>query len=181
VAAHSRAMRNKKGEIIYYESIVEDITEQLRHEEESKKQAEQLIRSNQELEQFAYILSHDLKEPLRMVSIYTELIQNELKEQATPKVSEYIQFTLEGSNRMQKMIGDLLHYSKIKGELNPLVEIDCNIVLNTVLEDLKSAIKNLGLLLSTIHYQRCMGTLPKCASSFRMFFLMPLNLEEQNL
>jgi PAS domain S-box-containing protein len=144
VAAHARAMRNKKGEIIYYESIVEDITEQLRREEESKKQAEQLLRSNQELEQFAYILSHDLKEPLRMVSIYTELIQNELKEQATPKVSEYIQFTLEGSIRMQKMIGDLLHYSKIKGELNPFVEVDCNVVLGTVLEDLKSAIEESG-------------------------------------
>ncbi len=74
---------------------------------------EELLRSNKELENFAYIASHDLQEPLRMVSCFTQLLSEQYQSSLDDKAREYIYFAVEGSNRMYELLNGLLAYSRI--------------------------------------------------------------------
>lgn len=85
--------------------------------DELQKQAEELARSNDELEQFAYVASHDLQEPLRMVTSFAALLEDELGE-LTPKAKQYLGFVTEGAERMQKLIAGLLAFSRVDREVN---------------------------------------------------------------
>jgi signal transduction histidine kinase len=122
-------------------AAVHDITEIVKLENELRCKTEALSRSNAELQQFAYVASHDLREPLRMVSSYLELLVKKYDGQmldATAK--EYIHFAIDGADRMQQMINDLLAYSRVgtQGKMFEMVEMDD--VLDTALTDLKPAI-----------------------------------------
>lgn len=89
---------------------------------ELTKTNEELARSNRDLEQFAYVASHDLKEPLRMVSSYTQLLDKRLDAELDNETKEYMQFILEGSQRMSSLINDLLDYSRV-GRSNDVKEL----------------------------------------------------------
>ncbi len=94
----------------------------------------ELKRSNAELQQFAYIASHDLREPLRMVSSYLDLLESKYKGKALDaKAEEYIDFATEGAERMREMIDDLLRYSRIETRGKPLTMVDMERVLLTAL------------------------------------------------
>jgi signal transduction histidine kinase len=80
---------------------------------ERKKAQEELVRSNKDLEQFAYVASHDLQEPLRAVSGFVELLRRNLEKSLDAKTSEYMNFSIEGAKRMQSLINGLLEYSRI--------------------------------------------------------------------
>ncbi len=90
-----------------------DITERARTEEELKKTAAELARSNQDLEQFAYLASHDLQEPLRAISGHLGLIERRLEGQLEDKTRESMAFAIDGASRMQNLIRDLLAYSRV--------------------------------------------------------------------
>lgn len=102
--------------------------------------AENLKRSNKELEQFAYVASHDLQEPLRMVASYTELLARRYKGKLDDKGDEFIAFIVDGATHMQDLIKDLLAYSRI-GKEQVFQLIDCSIPLNTAVSNLKTAIE----------------------------------------
>ncbi|WP_306056345.1 MEDS domain-containing protein [Natronococcus wangiae] len=110
-----------------------------RHEyrNELEQTVSQLEESNKRLEQFAYAASHDLQEPLRMVSSYNELIEarygNELDEDAR----EYLEFAINGADRMREMIDALLEYSRIDTDGGEFEPTDCNAVLESVCDDLR--------------------------------------------
>jgi light-regulated signal transduction histidine kinase (bacteriophytochrome) len=91
-----------------------DITSLKAAEEEIRKKTEELARSNLELQQFAHIASHDLQEPLRAISGFTELLQKRYEGKLDEKADKYIGFIVEGSLRMQQMIQDLLNYSRVQ-------------------------------------------------------------------
>jgi signal transduction histidine kinase len=99
-----------------------------------------LRRSNQDLEQFAYVASHDLQEPLRMVSSYTQLLSRRYSGQLDDDADEFIGFAVDGAKRMQSLINDLLLYSRAGRQEETFEEIDMNGVLEEVLSNLESRI-----------------------------------------
>lgn len=162
-----------KGKVLFDEQqkpvkllgVAQDITDQKQFAEELKKQVaektkdyqealEQLVKKNQELEQFAYVASHDLKEPLRMISSYSHLLLRHVPD--NDEATEYARFMTEGVSRMQTLINDLLEYSRIGQKPSPLVETDVNKLLNEVTDTLHINIEENG---AEIRY----SNLPKVA------------------
>lgn len=132
---------NDSGKPIGIASTERDITERQRAEEELRKALADLERSNKELEQFAYVASHDLQEPLRMVASYTQLLERRYKDKLDADANEFIAYAVDGANRMQWLIQDLLAYSRVSSRGRPLTPTDCNAVLGTVRINLSVAIE----------------------------------------
>ena len=126
------------------QAVVRDISEQKKAREELLKKASELERSNKELQQFAYVASHDLQEPLRMVASYMQLIARRYKGQLDQDADEFIDFAVDGAVRMQKLIHDLLSYSRLTTHANKLKRLSIDDVLQEVQNDLKPAIVESG-------------------------------------
>lgn len=106
-----------------------------------KRAEEDLKRSNEELQQFAYVASHDLREPLRMVSSYLELLERKYDGKVLDgRAKEYMHYAVDGSLRMQRMIDDLLTYARIDTYRNPFTEVDMNKALATAMRGLDTKI-----------------------------------------
>ena len=127
---------------------IRDITERKKSEEKLKLILKELQHSNKELEQFAYVASHDLQEPLRMVSSFTQLLEKKYKDKLDIDALEYIKYAVDGANRMQLLINDLLEFSRISSRRKPLVLVDCTSVLGIVRKNLLSHIEDSNALIS---------------------------------
>jgi PAS domain S-box-containing protein len=128
------------GRIWYFS----DITERKGAEEKLRLTLADLERSNKELEQFAYAASHDLQEPLRMVSSYTQLLARRYKGRLDADADEFIAFAVDGANRMQNLIRDLLAYSRVGRRGRQFEPADCGTALDQALANLKAAIEESG-------------------------------------
>jgi signal transduction histidine kinase len=115
-----------------------------RAEEKLKLALADLGRSNKDLEQFAYVASHDLQEPLRMVSSYTQLLARRYRGQLDAAASEFIAYAVDGANRMQKLIDDLLAYSRVGTRAKAFQPTGCTAVLDRALANLQAAIETSG-------------------------------------
>jgi PAS domain S-box-containing protein len=125
-------------------AAIRDITERRRSEEHLVKTVWELKRSNDELQQFAYVSSHDLQEPLRMVSSYTQLLAKRYKGRLDSDADEFIAFAVDGCNRMQGLIQDLLAYSRAGTSERELRKVPSENALQKALTNLRIMIKQSG-------------------------------------
>ncbi len=105
-----------------------------------QQQAEELIRSNADLEQFAYAASHDLQEPLRVIAGYVHLLEERYADQLDDDARDFIGFTVDATHRMRTLINDLLEYSRVESHGNPFETVDCNSALSEAMADLEVSI-----------------------------------------
>jgi PAS domain S-box-containing protein len=125
-------------------SIIRDISGRKQTEERLRAIAADLERSNRELEQFAYVASHDLQEPLRMVASYTQLLARRYQGKLDQDADEFIGFAVDGARRMQELINDLLAYSRVGSRALDLQPVDAAGVVDRVISDLRVAIEDSG-------------------------------------
>jgi len=135
-------LRDREGNLAGFISIARDVTARKRMEQKLKEAMDDLKRSNRDLEQFAYVASHDLQEPLRMVSSYTQLLSRRYKGKLGQDADEFIDFAVDGANRMQGMIQALLSFSRVGTRGNPFAETNMEDVLSKALTNLKAAIED---------------------------------------
>lgn len=136
--ARALPVRDSSGEIGQWFGTSTDI-------HESKRSEADLRRANADLEQFAYSASHDLREPLRMVSIYSELLQRRYRGRLDEQADQYLQFAITGAKRMEALIADLLAYTQVVNMTDedvPLVSAE--VILDQVLSNLQNAISESG-------------------------------------
>ncbi len=130
-------------------NIIRDITERKKVEKELKETVRELQRSNMDLEQFAYVASHDLQEPLRMVSSYTQLLSEHYKGKLSPEADKFIHFAIEGARQMQDLINDLLSYSRINPQCGSITPNDCGQLLEKVKNNLSVLLEESGAVIES--------------------------------
>jgi len=133
-------VKDEHGRTIKTFGANQDITDRKRGEEILRISEANLELKNKELEQFAYVASHDLQEPLRTTSSFAELLQQQYKGKLDDKADKYLTFINQSSDRMKVLIKDLLDYSRI-GRKKEVEQVDSNIIMQEVLADLNAAIK----------------------------------------
>ena len=120
------------------------LLENARLYENLERHAEELARSNTELEQFAYVASHDLQEPLRMVTSYVEILAEEYQDKLDENADRYIGYAVDGAKRMKALVDDLLAYSRLSSGANKFEDADCNEVVGRVMQALDATITETG-------------------------------------
>jgi PAS domain S-box-containing protein len=124
--------------------VVQDISDRKAANEALARYAAELELSNRELEQFAYVASHDLQEPLRMVASYVQLLAKDYAGHLSPEADVYIDFAVDGARRMQRLIDDLLAFSRVGTRGGAFKPVDCQAVLRDVLHSLQVACEETG-------------------------------------
>jgi len=136
--------KNLRETLVSRDKLAEEVAERKQAEENLKQTMADLERSNAELERFAYIASHDLQEPLRMVSSYTQLLERRYKDKLDADAHDFIGYAVNGAKRMQQLINDLLTYSRVGTRGKPFESTDCEAVLNAALANLQVAVSESG-------------------------------------
>jgi len=121
-----------------------DVTERKQMEERLKQITDEMQCSNTELEQFAYVISHDLQEPLRMVSSYTQLLAKRYSNKLDADADEFIAYAVDGAKRMQTLLHDLLEYSRVGTRGKPFSLVNCEHIVEQAMANLKIAIEECG-------------------------------------
>ncbi len=137
-------VKNSDGDLIGVLGLFEDITQRKKLESDLFQTLKALKTSNLELEQFAYVASHDLQEPLRMVSSYTQLLEKRYKDQLDQDAKDFINYAVDGANRMQRLIQDLLSFSRVTTRGREFEPLDAHEPLGEAVYNLQSAIQDSG-------------------------------------
>jgi PAS domain S-box-containing protein len=148
LSARAKVFPGPDGHSLRMTGVFWDITERKRAEERLKGLLVELERSNKELELFAYVASHDLQEPLRMVSSYTQLLERRYSDKLDDDAREFIGYAVDGASRMQRLINDLLDFSRVSTRGRPLASTDVSEILGTVRANLSVAIEEAGAIVT---------------------------------
>jgi PAS domain S-box-containing protein len=144
VSLTASAIRDSVGRIIGLSAIARDVSEQLRYEEIVTRQEEELRRSNQELERFAYVASHDLQEPLRTITSFVQLLARRYQGRLDPEADEFIAYIVDGAGRMKQLIQDLLAYSRVETGSGRVRRVSLEALFRDVLASLRTGLDEAG-------------------------------------
>ena len=134
-------VRWEDGEFIHTRCVTRDITERKQLKENLKQSVKRLEQANDRLRQFTYAASHDLQEPLRMVSSYLQLLETKYADDLDEEAEKYIDFAVDGADRMREMVDDLLAYAQIEQRDTEFEPVDCEAVVEHALTDLQVQIE----------------------------------------
>jgi PAS domain S-box-containing protein len=137
-------IRDERGTVDGAVLVFRDVSHRQWAEKALIKNAEELARSNADLEQFAYVASHDLQEPLRMVALYAQLLAQRYRGQLDGDADEFIGYIVNGAQRLHQRINDLLDFSRVGSRGLAFEPTDCKAVLDRVLTDLQTALQDSG-------------------------------------
>jgi two-component system sensor kinase FixL len=141
---HPHLVRDRMGQVVGLRSFMVDITARKRAEIALKKQAKELARSNAELEQFAYVASHDLQEPLRKIQAFGDRLKHKCADALSDDGRDYLARMQNAAGRMQTLIHDLLALSRVASHPHPFAPVDLGEVVRGVVLDLETRIEQLG-------------------------------------
>ncbi len=141
VIYNASVYRDETGKVIGVFAAARDITELKKAEDSLKEKMIEVERSNAELQQFAYVASHDLQEPLRMVASYVKLLDRRYGDKLDQDAKDFIGYAVEGSTRMQQLINDLLTYSRVGTKVKPFEPVDLEAVFAGIMDNLKVTIQ----------------------------------------
>ena len=173
--ATQKAMLNILEDFDLEKLKVESVNEELRRENRERQLTAQaltdrsidLSRSNADLEQFAYVASHDLQEPLRMVSSYVQLLERRYKGQLDEKADKYIDYAVEGARRMQALIGGLLEYSRAGLDDTQRREVPLDEAVDLAVANLRTTLADVGLVIDRSPLPRVLGDSAQLAQVFQ--------------
>jgi PAS domain S-box-containing protein len=149
ISVKALVLSDKDGKPMKMSGVCFDITEMKKGAEKALFNInEDLVRSNLELEQFAYVASHDLQEPLRMVSSFTQLLSQRYKDKLDSDANEFIKFAVDGALRMQTLINDLLEYSRVETRGKNPTSIDMQTILGQAITNLSVRINEKSALIT---------------------------------
>ena len=137
-----------KDQLARLPSVVWRALQEKRLREEFKQAQQELVRSNRDLEQFAYVASHDLQEPLRMVATFTQLLAERYREKLDDEGLRFIEYASDGATRMQSLIKDLLAFARVGREGLNAADVDCNELVTHAVQNLEAAIHESGAVIT---------------------------------
>jgi PAS domain S-box-containing protein len=149
VAVSGTLVRDDGGNPKAFVALYRDITDRKKAEKALERQAEELARSNKELQTFAYVASHDLQEPLRMVSSYVQLLARRYKGKLDADADDFINYAVDGASRMQTMINDLLAYSRVGTRRKPPEPTDSQMAVSRAIAILQRTIEEKGAVVTS--------------------------------
>lgn len=144
IHSFGEVVKDEAGRVTALQGTAQDVTERVLAERDLHRYARELEESNDELAKFAYVASHDLQEPLRMVTSFLQLLERRYEGQLDETASQYIEYAVDGARRMQRLIQDLLAYSRVGTRGREFEPVDSREVVLDVLHDLGPAIHDAG-------------------------------------
>ena len=180
-------IKDNSGKLIGFMTINHDFSERKNSEQALKDASDnlksvvqELKRSNQDLERFAYVSSHDLQEPLRMVTLYSQLLEKRYKDKFDDDADDFIDYILEGAQRMRELINDLLEYSRVKDQATKFEKVDMKKVLDVVIHNLKMPIKEHNVNISYDYLPTVMGDQKQMLQVFQNLITNAIKFRRKN-
>ncbi len=145
----ARTVKNNKGKTLKFAGSLRDVTNQRMIEEDLKNNVQELYHSNKELEEFAYVASHDLQEPLRKISIFSDRLSDKYKDALTGDGAKYLTRMIAAADNMRSLIDDLLQFSKISKNSQPFELVKLDDILKQVSTELELTIEETATTITT--------------------------------